>query len=221
MPLFPIFLKLESRLCVVVGAGKIAAGKAAGLLSAGAKVVVIAPRGNDWIRQQERAGNLTWKRRAFSPEDVSGATLVVAATNLKETNEAVFHACVQHGVLCNVVDDPNHCDFFYPSVVRRGALQIAISTAGKSPSLARRLRKELEQQFGSEYAAWVEYLGRMRSEVLRRSVTPQERQALIEELSSGAAFEQFVAAQPRARRTKQKAKNLDHDAAMDRRSSKR
>ena len=206
MPLFPIFLKLESRQSVVVGAGKIAAGKAAGLLSAGAKVVVIAPRGNDWIRQQERVGNLTWKRRAFSPEDVSEATLVVAATNSKETNEAVFRACAQHGVLCNVVDDPDHCDFFYPSVVRRGALQIAISTAGKSPSLARRLRKELEQLFGPEYATWVEYLGRMRSEVLRRSVTTQERQALIEELSSGAAFEQFVAAQPPALRTKQKAK---------------
>ena len=85
MSLFPIFLKLENRQCIIVGAGKIAAGKAAGLLSAGAKVVVIAPRGNDWVRQQEQAGHLIWKRRAFSPQDVPGATLAVAATNSKQT----------------------------------------------------------------------------------------------------------------------------------------
>ncbi len=220
MSLFPIFVKLENRKCVVVGAGKIASGKAAGLLNAGARVVIIAPRGDRWIRQQALAGKLIWKRREFSPEDVSGATLVVAATNSNQANEAVFRACSEQGVFCNVVDDPEHCDFFYPSVVRRGPLQIAISTAGQSPSLARRLRKELEQQFGAEYSAWVEHLGRMRAEVRLRGLGPEERQALIEELSSRTAFEQFVATQPRARRRKPPDTQLEA-AANKRRSPKR
>ena len=138
-----------------------------------------------------------------------------------KTNEAVFRACTQHGVLCNVVDDPAHCDFFYPSVVRRGALQIAISTAGKSPSLARRLRKELERQFGPEYAQWVQHLGRIRSEILRQDVSPKERQTLIENLPSQAAFERFVATQLRARRTTRTSGKLDDDAAKGRGSSKR
>ena len=213
MSLFPIFLKLENRKCLVVGAGKVAAGKAAGLLNAGAGVVVIAPRGDDWFRQQARARNLIWEQREFSSEDVSGAALVVAATNSNKTNEAVFRACEQQGVLCNVVDDPDHCDFFYPSVVRRGPLQIAISTAGQSPSLARRLRKELEQQFEPAYGPWVEHLGRMRAEVLRRDLSPEERQALIDDLSSRAAFEQFVATQPRTQRPGPTETRLDDDAA--------
>ncbi len=221
MLLFPIFLKLDTRKCLVVGAGKIAAGKAAGLLSAGARVVVVAPRGDGWFRQQASARNLIWEHREFSSGDVLGATLVIAATNSNKTNEAVFRACREQGVLCNVVDDPDHCDFFYPSVVRRGPLQIAISTAGQSPSLARRLRKELEQQFGPVYGPWVEHLGRMRAEVLRRDLSPEERQGLIDDLSSRAAFEQFVATQPRAQRLEPTETNLDDDAANNRKPSKR
>ncbi len=199
MSLFPIFLKLAGCRCVVVGAGRVAAGKAAGLLRAGATVVVIAPHGDDWIRRQANAGNLRWERREFSAEDVAGATLAVAATNSNRTNEAVFSACRQRGVLCNVVDDPEHCDFFYPSVVRRGPLQIAISTAGQSPSLARRLRQELELEFGPEYGPWVEHLGRIRAEVMRQNLDEDDRHKLIAGLSSRAAFEQFAAAYKRDR----------------------
>ena len=166
MALFPIFVKLQNRKCVVVGAGKIAAGKAAGLLRNHAKVVVIAPRAGGWIKSKVSAGKLTWHQREFSAKDVAGALLVVAATDSSATNEAVFRACTAAGVLCNVVDDPQHCDFFYPSVVRRGPLQIAISTEGRSPSLARRLRTELERQFGPEYGAWVEHVGKMRNRIL-------------------------------------------------------
>jgi precorrin-2 dehydrogenase/sirohydrochlorin ferrochelatase len=153
--LFPILLKLKAKKCVVVGAGKIAAAKAAGLLTNGARVLVIGPRANDWIRSQARAGKLTWHRRRFVAADVEHAFLAVAATNSTATNEAVFQACAKRGVLCNVVDDPERCDFFYPALVRRGPLLIAISTSGRSPALARRLRIDLEKQFGAEYGAWV------------------------------------------------------------------
>ncbi len=192
MSLFPIFLKLKAKTCVVVGAGKIAAAKAAGLLSSGARVVVIAPRAVDWIESQARAGKVIWRRRRFVAADVQHAFLVVAATSSNTTNEAVFRACRERGVLCNVVDDPERCDFFYPAIVRRGPLQIAISTGGHSPAMARRLRMELERQFGPEYGAWVEKIGQMRRKLLRRDLTPAERRRVLAEISSRESFERFL-----------------------------
>jgi len=151
MTSFPILLRLQGRTCLVVGAGRIAAAKAAGLLSHGARVVVVAPKAVRWIRERAQSGKLAWRRRAFSARDLRGAFLVVAATNSAASNCAVFRACRARGVFCNVVDDPEHCDFFYPAVMRRGRLQIAISTEGNSPALAARLRQELNCQFGPEW----------------------------------------------------------------------
>jgi precorrin-2 dehydrogenase/sirohydrochlorin ferrochelatase len=190
--LFPIFLKLKAKTCVVIGAGKIAAAKAAGLLSGGARVVVIGPRAGAWIQAQARAGKVLWHRRRFVAADVEHAFLVVAATNSNATNEAVFRACLKRGVLCNVADDPQRCDFFYPAIVRRGPLQIAISTGGHSPALAHRLRMELEQQFGPEYGAWVEKVGQMRRKLLRRDLAPAERRKVLHQIASHESFERFV-----------------------------
>jgi precorrin-2 dehydrogenase len=190
--LFPILLKLKAKKCVVVGAGKIAAGKAAGLLTSGAQVVVIGPRAVDWIQSQARDGKLIWQRRRFTAADVEQAFLVIAATNSNATNEAVFRACADRGVLCNVVDVPDRCDFFYPAVVRRGPLQIAISTDGRSPALARRLRIELERQFGVEYGAWVEQVGQMRQKLRRRNLPAAKRRRLLDQIASRDSFERFV-----------------------------
>ena len=192
MSFFPILLKLKAKPCVVVGAGKIAAAKAAGLLKSGARVVVIGPRASKWVKSQSRTGKVIWHRRRFVPTDVDHAFLVVAATNSNATNEAVFRACVERGVLCNVVDDPKHCDFFYPAIVRRGPLQIAISTEGHSPALAHRLRMQLEQQFGPEYGAWVEKVGRMRRKLLNRHLAPSERRRVLAQIASHESFEKFV-----------------------------
>jgi precorrin-2 dehydrogenase / sirohydrochlorin ferrochelatase len=192
MSLFPILVKLKKRKCVVIGAGKIAAAKASGLLRNGARVVVIAPRATAWIQSQARAGKLSWQQRKFSAGDVAGAFLVIAATNSNSTNEAVFRACTVQGVLCNVVDDPERCDFFYPAVVRRGPLQIAISTSGRSPALARRLRIELERQFGPEYGAWVEHVGEMRKQILHQHFGAEERRHLMDQIASRESFAKFV-----------------------------
>ena len=205
MPLFPIFLKIEDCKCVVVGAGKIATAKAAGLLRSGARVVVIGPRATQWIRKQARAGKLQLHAREFTDHDISGALLVVAATSSSVINEAVFRACRTHGVLCNVVDDPEHCDFFYSSLVRRGPLQIAISTAGTSPALARRLRQELEQQFGPEYKAWLEHLGKLRKQVLRQRLSADDRKRLMQRMSSSQALADFIADHTSRRQTPTKA----------------
>ncbi len=205
--LFPIVLKLEAKTCVVVGAGKIAAAKAAGLLTSGARVVVIGPRAAGWIQSQARAGKVIWRRRRFAAADVEQASLVIAATNSNATNEAVFRACAERGVLCNVVDDPERCDFFYPAVVRRGPLQIAISTSGRSPALARRLRMQLERQFGSEYSAWVEQVGKMRQKLRRQNLPAAERRRRLEQIASRDSFERFAAQHGPAKvqRSKKKA----------------
>jgi precorrin-2 dehydrogenase/sirohydrochlorin ferrochelatase len=192
MDLFPIMVKLESRKCIVVGAGEIAAAKTTTLLGCGTQVTVIAPHATELIQQQAREGKLAWCCREFVPADLEGAFLVIAATNSPAVNEEVFRAGKERGVLCNVVDDPEHCDFYYPAVVHRGALQIAISTGGHSPALAHRLRVELEQQFGPDYEAWVEEVGRRRREIMARDLPEARRRELLEQIASRQAYEDFV-----------------------------
>ena len=191
MTSFPILLKLEGRTCLVVGAGRIAAAKTAGLLRHGAQVVVVAPKAVTWIREKERSGKLAWRRRAFSSRDVRGAFLVVAATNSVALNCAVFRACQDRGVLCNVVDDPEHCDFFYPAVVHRGPLQIAISTDGRSPALAARLRRELEKQFGPEWGSFVKHIGKLRQKLLSAGMPSEKKREQLAELAGQKAFLSF------------------------------
>src|SRR2546423_13401774 len=154
-PMFPIFLKLESRSCLVVGAGLIAEGKIQGLVGEGASIKVVAPEATATIRQWAAAGVIQWEQRSFEPSDLDDKFLVIVATSSREVNTRVFTEAHHKGILCNAVDDPENCDFYYPAVVKRGDLQIAISTAGQSPALAQRIRQELEQQFGPEYEAWV------------------------------------------------------------------
>jgi precorrin-2 dehydrogenase / sirohydrochlorin ferrochelatase len=178
MILFPMMLKLDGRRCVVVGAGKVAAAKIKGLLACGAQVTVVSPKAESSIRAQADAGKLTWRRRLFSPRDVAGAFLVIAATDSSAINVNVFRSCQARRVLCNSVDDPLHCDFFYPAVVSRGPLQIAISTGGRSPALAARLRKELERQFGPEWGKFVEEVGKWRQEILKGPPSAVRRKLL-------------------------------------------
>ena len=182
--LFPMFVKLEGRPCLVVGAGTVAEGKIGSLLLAGATVRVVAPQANAAVLEWARTGVIRWEAREFSPLDLDNVFLVIAATSSNEVNESVFREAQRRDVLCNVVDHPQHCDFYYPAVVRRGQLQIAISTAGESPALAQRLRRELEIQFGPEYESWVEQLGKARSELFARDINPEERRRRLHELAS-------------------------------------
>lgn len=186
--LFPMFVKLAGRDCLVVGAGRIAESKIPGLLEAGATVRVVAPEANHAISEWAGAGRITWERRPFKPGDLDGVFLVIAATSSSDLNGTVFREARRRGILCNAVDDPEHCDFYYPAVVRRGALQLAISTAGLSPALAQRLRLELEEQFGPEYAGWVEQLGTAREQLFSRDLDPEARRKLLHELASREAF---------------------------------
>ena len=189
--LFPMFLKLEGRTCVVVGAGNIAAQKLESLLESGAEVRVVAPDANDAIRELARSARVTWIQAEFQPQHLQNASLVVAATGKPAVNKAVHRAAQERGIFCNSVDEPEHCDFFYPAVVRRGDLQIAISTAGKSPALAQRIRKELEEQFDASYGSWLNWLGDARERLFKRRIDPELRRRMLHRIAGPALFECF------------------------------
>ncbi len=190
--LFPMFVKLQGRDCLVVGAGHIAESKIPGLLESGAKVRVIAPEANAAIAAWASSGRVIWEQRSFRAPDLDGMFLVIAATSLGDLNAAVFREARQRNILCNAVDDPDNCDFYYGAVVRRGALQLAISTAGLSPALAQRIRHELEERFGPEYAAWLDQLGAARQELFAQDIDPELRRQLLHRLASREAFASAV-----------------------------
>ena len=189
MTLFPMFMKLEGRSCLVVGAGTIGEPKIGSLLASGASVRVVAFTATPAVAQWAETGAITWEARAFTSADLDGVFLVIAATNSRDVNAAIFREAGQRNILCNVVDDPEYCDFYYPAVVRRGELQLAISTNGHSPALAQRIRRELEVQFGPEYGEWLEQLGAIRQQLFASKIDPEERRRLLHELASGEAFE--------------------------------
>ena len=191
--LFPLFLKLAGRRCLIVGGGVVAEAKMQGLLRCGAEVRVVASEATPGIREAAIAGRIVWDERPFLPADLAGVFLVVAATNSAELHEEIFRRCQQARILCNAVDEPERCDFYYPAVVRRGALQLAISTAGHSPFLAQRLRHELEERFGPEYGPWLEEIGQQRRELFQADISPESRRAILKELSSERAFAEFQA----------------------------
>jgi precorrin-2 dehydrogenase len=188
MNLFPMFLKLEGRACLVVGAGSVGEPKIRSLLQAGAAVRVVAPQATSAVVAWARAEVIAWEGRSFVPDDLDGAFLVIAATSSPEVNEKIFKQAQRRNILCNVVDDPEHCDFYYPAVVRRGQLQLAISTGGLSPALAQRLRRELEIQFSPEYAGWVDELGHARQELLASELSAEDRRRRLHELASRETF---------------------------------
>jgi precorrin-2 dehydrogenase / sirohydrochlorin ferrochelatase len=190
MTLFPMFMKLEGRSCLVVGAGTVGEPKISSLIASGATVRVIAPKGTTAVTEWARTGVITWETRTFAASDLDGVFLVIAATNSRDLNATIFQEARQRNILCNVVDDPEYCDFYYPAVVRRGELQLAISTNGHSPALAQRIRRELEIQFGPEYGEWLEELGRVRRQLFASKIDPEERRRLLHELASRAAFKE-------------------------------
>lgn len=187
--LFPMFLKLEGKRCLVVGAGKVGETKIGGLLGTGARVHVVALEASEVVHEWASAGKITLELRAFVPEDLDGAFVVVVASASRVLNEAVYREAQKHGVLCNVADVPELCDFYYPAVVRRGDLQIAVSTSGQSPFLAQKIRQQLERQFGPGYEQWVAELGATRKRVLASDLDPQHKRALLQSLASREAFE--------------------------------
>lgn len=182
MSLLPVFLKLESRPCLVVGAGEVASSKIESLVYSLARVTVVAPWATPEIMRLAEQKAITWHRREFIDSDIEGAFVIVAGTNFAHVNQHVYRLAVAHNILCNAVDDPPHCDFYYGSVVGRGKLQIAISTAGESPAVAQRLRAEIDALLPHELGPWLCKLGALRREVLEVYPAGDERKSLLHQL---------------------------------------
>jgi precorrin-2 dehydrogenase / sirohydrochlorin ferrochelatase len=194
--LFPMFLKLEGKRCLVVGAGKVGEPKIAGLLETGAQIRVIALDASPAVREWAHSGRIELELRPFRSDDLDHTFLAVVATSSRSLNERIYDEAQRRGILCNVVDVPDLCDFYYPSIVRRGDLQIAVSTAGKSPSLAQKIRQQLEKQFGPGYAAWVTELGETRKLILSSDLDKEKKLELLHSLASREAVEAALAELP-------------------------
>lgn len=187
-----MFVKLHGRLVVVVGGGEIAAGKIDSLLKASAKVRLIAPEVHLSLVSAIRTRKIEWVPREFTTGDLNGAALAIAATAAPGVNASVYREAEARGIFCNAVDDIENCHFYYGAVLQRGDLQIAISTNGKSPALAQRLRQELEQQFGPEYEVWLEWLGAARELLRAAHGGTESTKQMLQHLASKPMYEQFI-----------------------------
>jgi len=206
--LFPMFMKLEGRRCLVVGAGKVGEPKIGGLIETGARVHVVALEATETVHAWAQAGKITLEIRAFVDADLDETVLAVVATASRSVNGSIYREAHRRGVLCNVVDDPEYCDFYYPAVVRRGDLQIAISTNGQSPSLSQKLRQQLERQFGPAYAQWVAELGETRRLVLASDLDPQRKRELLLSLASREALDAALAEEAKKDESEQKSRRV-------------
>ncbi|MDP2661089.1 MAG: bifunctional precorrin-2 dehydrogenase/sirohydrochlorin ferrochelatase [Dehalococcoidia bacterium] len=181
---YPVSLDLRHRRCVVIGGGRVAERKVLTLLDYEAKVVVVAPEVTPKLDRLASDGTITLERRAYRRGDLAGAFVAMGATDNTQVNEAVFLEAQSRGVLVNIADDPAHCNFIVPATVRRGDLNIAITTGGKSPALARQLRQELEELFPPEYAQHLQDLASFRRHLRDRLPDPARREVTWRALMS-------------------------------------
>ncbi len=182
MRYYPVSLNLTGHSSVVIGGGTIAEGKVLGLLEADAQVTLIAPEITPALRELIANGKITWEQRSYQQGDLEGAAIVISATDDREINQRVWDEARQRGILVNVVDDPPHCDFIAPAIVRRGDITLAISTNGKMPALAAHLRRELEKSFGEEYVQLLEMTAPMRAQLAAQHLDYNIRQKLWRKL---------------------------------------
>jgi precorrin-2 dehydrogenase/sirohydrochlorin ferrochelatase len=178
---YPVCLDLKHRSCLVVGGGDVGTRKIMGLLAAGARVTVVCPELNPELRELV-PDRIEWCRREYNCRDLEGMFLVFGATNDEAVNRRIHTDASDKHILCNISDRPEVCNFILPSVVRRGDLVVAVSTSGKSPAFAKKLRKDLEQQFGEEYITFLQLMGVIRERLLSQRYEPEAHKRLFEAL---------------------------------------
>jgi siroheme synthase-like protein len=178
MDYYPIFLNLQNRLCVVIGGGQVAEGKVDGLLAAGARARVVSPALTPALEQWVSEQRVEHLPRAYRPGDLAEAFLAISATDDPAVNEQVWQEANARNLLVNAVDDPAHCNFIAPAILRQGDLAVAISTGGKAPALAVRLREQIEPLVGPEHARFLELAGSLRDRLAEQRPSFAERRAL-------------------------------------------
>lgn len=191
---YPVFLDLRGKRVLVVGGGMVAQRKVAGLMQTEATIVVVAPKVCDEVLAWASQGLITLAKRCFCPEDLHETFVVFVATNNTEVNKKVFALAQQRSVLVNVVDDPAHCNFIVPSVMKRGLLQLAVSTGGAAPALAKRLRHQLEDEYPREWQDYVSLLAQVRTLVRQRITGEEADRALVLEAACDLSLLQRMVA---------------------------
>ena len=189
---YPIFLELSGRRVVLIGGGAVAARKAQVLLAAGARLVVVAERIDEMLTVLCRDKTAELIKSKYAKSYLAEAVLVMAATNNNQLNKRIYKDCQELEILCNVVDVPELCDFFVPAVVKRGSLQIAVSTDGYCPAYAGHLRKKLERVFTEKHGEFLAELEAMRKQIIREVSDPADRKSLLGRLVEEKSFEYFV-----------------------------
>jgi precorrin-2 dehydrogenase/sirohydrochlorin ferrochelatase len=184
-PFYIACLRLSGRKCMVVGGGDVGLEKIEGLLACDGEVVLVAPDACEEVRALAEEGSIEWVRRRFEPADLEGKFMAIAATDDTDVNIAVYDAAEERAMLVNVVDVPSLCNFILPAIVRTGPLAIAISTAGASPALAKRMKREVAALFGDSYAELAEVLNEVRGWAKGTLPTYQDRKAFFEEIVNG------------------------------------
>ena len=182
MSFYPVCLDLEGRPCVVIGGGRVAERKVLSLLSCSAQVSVVSPELVEELLKQHKKGAIQWIDREYCQGDLEHAFLVIAATDDEQTQQQIYEEAAAHNILLNVADVPQRCNFILPATARQGDLLISISTAGKSPALARKLRIELEKKYGAEYRVLVDILGAIRPEILASGLPQADNELLFKQL---------------------------------------
>lgn len=188
---YPIFLELSGSRVVVIGGGTVAARKAQVLLDAGARLVVVAEKISDVFTPICQGTDAELIKSKYSKEYLGRAVLVIAATNDNQLNKRIYHDCQELEILCNVVDVPELCDFFVPAVVKRGDLQIAISTDGNCPAYAGHTRKKLEGLFTEQHGLFLAELEKLRKRVIEEIADPTDRKSLLGQLVDDESFDYF------------------------------
>ncbi|MDY6790044.1 MAG: bifunctional precorrin-2 dehydrogenase/sirohydrochlorin ferrochelatase [Thermodesulfobacteriota bacterium] len=182
MRYYPVSLDIKNRKCLVVGGGAVGTRKVRKLVECGAKVTVVSPHVKEKLLELAGSHSIVLKKRAYRATDLDGMFLVMGTTDDEALNRKISEAAEKRNILCNIADCPQVCNFILPSIVHRGDLTISISTSGKSPALAKKLRLELEGQFGSEYAELLCLMGAIRKNLLSQKHQPEAHKRLFEQL---------------------------------------
>lgn len=189
MKYYPVNLDIKNRRCLVVGGGGVGTRKVIRLVECGAKVTVVSPAFTAKLISFADEGKIVLEKRSYHSSDLGGIFLVIGASDNKELNRQISTDARQRNVICNIVDLPEACDFILPSVVNRGDLLIAISTSGKSPAFAKKLRRDLEAEYGEEYAEFLKLMGTVRKKLLSTNHAPEAHKDLFERLMDKGMLE--------------------------------
>lgn len=191
MSKFPIYLELKGRRVVIVGAGSVAARKAMPLVEAGARLVIVSPKIDPMLSASLQGANVQIIKSHYEKSYIAGASLVIAATDDQLLNKQIYKDCQELEILCNVVDQPQLCDFFVPAIVKRGNLQVAVATDGNCPAFAGHIRDKLEKILTEEHGAFLAVLEKTRLKIIDIIPDQNDRKVILSKLVNDESFDYF------------------------------